>query len=220
MAEETAGAQAAGEGMTPGEFFGQVVPGRLRTHLDGIKSRIDKLQREYDDLMGVDAVIRVCLTGEGAETLFLHLKDGGLAVSKDAPSEQLMTVTQSVEDWRASATGSIGAQFDVFGGGPGGEQAGQYLLTKGKVERLKQIKGTIQFVITDVGDGGEWKVLTTFGPGDPPETPQTTVTVANQDSQEIAAGKLNPQAAFMAGKIKIAGDMGLAMQVGMIMMGP
>ena len=33
----------------------------------------------------------------------------------------------------------------------------------------------------------------------------------------MAAGKLNPTAGFMSGKIKIDGDMGLAMQLGAIL---
>ncbi len=37
------------------------------------------------------------------------------------------------------------------------------------------------------------------------------------DFKEIATGKLNPQMAFMMGKLRVAGDMSVAMQLGSIL---
>jgi putative sterol carrier protein len=36
--------------------------------------------------------------------------------------------------------------------------------------------------------------------------------MAAQDYLDLAAGKLNPQMAFISGKLRIAGDMGLALR--------
>lgn len=44
-----------------------------------------------------------------------------------------------------------------------------------------------------------------------------TVKISKSDFLDMAAGKLNPTAGFMSGKIKIDGDMGLAMQLGGIL---
>jgi putative sterol carrier protein len=40
-----------------------------------------------------------------------------------------------------------------------------------------------------------------------------TLTVAKSDLEDMAQGRLDPTMAFMSGKLKIAGDMGVAMKL-------
>ena len=44
-----------------------------------------------------------------------------------------------------------------------------------------------------------------------------TVHVAIEDFKQIVSGDLNPQMAFMSGKLRVEGDMSLAMQLGSIL---
>ena len=44
-------------------------------------------------------------------------------------------------------------------------------------------------------------------------SPNMTMTLAASDYVDLIMGKLNGQMAFMSGKLKIAGDMGLAMKM-------
>ena len=47
----------------------------------------------------------------------------------------------------------------------------------------------------------------------PAATPNITITMAAQDYLDMINGKLNPQMAFMGGKLKIKGDMSLALKM-------
>lgn len=44
-------------------------------------------------------------------------------------------------------------------------------------------------------------------------SPNTTITMNQQDFLEMINGRLNGQMAFMSGRLKIAGDMGLALKL-------
>lgn len=51
--------------------------------------------------------------------------------------------------------------------------------------------------------------------GTPKNTkPNTTLTVSDEDFVSMGTGKLNPQTAFMKGKLKVAGNIMLAQKLG------
>jgi putative sterol carrier protein len=88
--------------------------------------------------------------------------------------------------------------------------------------KIKDINAVIQMVLTGEG-GGDFimelaggKLTTRAGKAD---SPKLTITMAIPDWRAMNAGTLNPQMAFMSGKLKIAGDMSLAMKLGTILGG-
>src|SRR2546427_12274535 len=66
-------------------------------------------------------------------------------------------------------------------------------------------------------NGGVWTVDLTKEPGTVQAgstgAAKCTVTCSAGDFMNIVSGKMNPQMAFMSGKLKIKGDMGLAMNL-------
>ena len=87
---------------------------------------------------------------------------------------------------------------------------------KDKPEVSKAVNSVYEFNIT--GDnGGVWTVDLTKEPGvvtaGSTGAAKCTVTATSNDFMNIVSGKMNPQMAFMSGKLKIKGDMGLAMKL-------
>ena len=86
-----------------------------------------------------------------------------------------------------------------------------------RADKAAGVNAAIQYDIT--GDqGGTWHAVIkdgtcTVSPG-PAANPNLTLTMSSQDWLDMVAGKLSGQMAFMSGKLKLKGDMGLAMKVG------
>ena len=84
-------------------------------------------------------------------------------------------------------------------------------------EKAGTTKAAIQFDLS--GDqGGRWWVkihdgVAESGKGDAPETPNLTLLADAGDWVKIMTGQLDGTAAFMQGKLKIKGDMGLAIKM-------
>ncbi|MEW6045923.1 MAG: SCP2 sterol-binding domain-containing protein [Bacillota bacterium] len=83
-------------------------------------------------------------------------------------------------------------------------------------ERTGIKDAAIQFVLTGDG-GGSWAVVISQGKAELKDGPvpnaNVTIEMSVADFQEMSAGRLGPVAAYMSGRLRIQGDMGLAMRL-------
>lgn len=83
--------------------------------------------------------------------------------------------------------------------------------------KVKGMNAIYAFDLGDADDGGQYHINLKDGSADvgagAPENPNITITMKPADFVDLATGKLDGTMAFMSGKIKIKGDMGLAMKL-------
>ena len=188
------------------EFLEARVTPRFAAVVSEVERRLAQAQKELDDLRGAAGTI--CWLVEGAAPLYFNFADGKAAVAEKADAEPVMTVRMSAADWKRFAGG------EVAGGFLDGDNRGGF--GKTRLERLKPLRGTVRFTLTGLPSGGDWSVDMGLN-GVPAEAPTATITMPAEVAGEIQSGKLNPQMAFMQGKVKMLGDAGLVMQFGMAM---
>ncbi|KAK0134406.1 Non-specific lipid-transfer protein [Merluccius polli] len=86
-------------------------------------------------------------------------------------------------------------------------------------ELVKRIKGVFAFEVKDGPEGkdGRWVVDVKNGSGsvsnDMDKEADCTLSMGDEDLLALMTGKLNPQMAFMQKKLKISGNMGMAMKL-------
>jgi hypothetical protein len=176
----------------------------------------------------LDVKLGVQLTGEGGGEWLFHVRGGKMDVSESSRDEAAFSVVQSVEDWRGALWegrgGAIGKQASSFfrpgeassaPAQPG--QMGGGAPSPMALQQMQSLDGVIRMVVAG-GEGGDWKVDFKLGPGALPPEPTTTITVTAADAAAMDRGELDPMQAFLSGRLQVAGDMTLMMQMQAIQM--
>ena len=134
-----------------------------------------------------------CITNAAVEIVASPSSGGATATAQPAGEFKAAPVFASLE--KALHAGGVGLVKKVNGiyhfhitGGPGGQSRSWGI---------------------DLKNGSEGKLIQ-----GKPEGAGVTLTLSDEDFALLFTGKLDSQTAFMQGRLKISGDMGLAMKLG------
>jgi len=96
------------------------------------------------------------------------------------------------------------------------KQAFEQMPHRFKKDAAQGLNASYQFDLSGEG-GGKWQVLINGDNCEVKEgshpSPNITISMSAQDYLDLVTGKLNPQMAFMTGKLRLTGDMGLALRL-------
>jgi putative sterol carrier protein len=141
----------------------------------------------------------------GGDVYTIAVDDGGaVSVRPGAAENPLMAVRISEADWRDVVTGRIDAGALLA-------EPGQ--LTPDLVQRMRDTRGTLNLELNRA-DGDPWRATVIFGDA---QSPAVTLKMADADFGAMQRGELNSQMAFITGKLKFEGDLGLLMRLGSLL---
>jgi hypothetical protein len=172
-----------------------------------------------DYAAGVTLALGVQLVGEQGGEWVLDLDSGDVRVRSGSRAQTAFSYVQTVDDWRGAlwegrgAAVGRGAAALFHPGAPELELATEMIGAgiPAAIAALRDLRGLLRVVVTD--PAGDWRVDLQLGPGEIPSQPTTELCVSAADADRMASGELKPIEAFMAGRIRILGDMGLALQM-------
>lgn len=185
----------------PEAFLREQVAPRMAQRIEELRAELDRLHRELADRMTAEATVALVLEGPGGGTWYMNIRDGQMVVSREATHSPLVSVHQTRADWEALARAAGGSA-------PMGTD-----LTASRIERLREIRGTLEFRLT-TGDT-ERRVEVRLGPEGTGS--RCTLSLKAEDAIRLQSGELRPEAAFIQGLVKLQGDVTLAMQLGAVL---
>ena len=161
-----------------------------------------------------DDRVAAFVIGPGGGSWHMGVSGGAFELIEGTTEAPLVAVSVTVADWREFVAGRV---RDVVRDHVDPGLLDPSMLTKiqgsgERAERLKTFSGDIQCIIEDDDEDAEYMATITVGGGAPNTTaPTTTIRVDLGYLGRLASGAENVQNAFFAGKIRIEGDMNLAM---------
>ena len=160
------------------------------------------------------AVIHLDGTPGGAWNL--GFSEGRFHVAEGPAEGAPLQLTASTDDWREFVAGRlrdlVSEHVDVNLLDP--RNIAHLYRHQDKVEMIKAFSGDIRFVVEDPSESRDYQAVVTLG-GKAPDVanPATTIRITLDDLLALVRGESNLQEAFFSGKLRLEGDMNLAMSL-------
>ncbi len=155
------------------------------------------------------------VTGDQGGTWSMGFVGGKLAIEQLATTGAPLQISMTTDDLRAFVAGDVRDAVKAKTGNRGAidpKQMAKAFKITSKTDQVKAFSGDLQVRIEDKAKGKTYKLTLTFGGGVPNVgAPTTTISMDLADFLSVLGGELNPQTAFFTGKLRLDGDMNLAM---------
>lgn len=191
----------------PEDFFTAVLPALVNRGLE-----------KAGTTQTIDDKTQFNVIGEGS--WHSQVVDGRMVVRDEPADDPLLQITTTADDWDALFTGPYAQLLvptDPSKADEGLMAMNKIILDEQKRARMRMLSGDLQIVLQTAD--GDYRITFTLGgkPYDHDE-PTCKITVKLEDWMAIMKKQLNPQEAFFQGKIRMEGDMNLAMGFTALMM--
>lgn len=199
----------------PRTFYTRTIPNQFNAVLAAEEGRGPEASQLYENLCAVNATIRVDITGDGGGTFFLNIDAGRMEPGEAAAQPPFLTMVQDRASFDALVA-EVGESATALLGGLSGLTGGMHL-TRGRVENLAGLDGSVGLSVE--GESG-FHIVSHFGSSPMPPEPAATIRIDADVYGKLRSGELSPPSAFMEGKIRVDGDMQLAMQLALSAVAP
>jgi len=198
----------------PQIFYREHIPAQWNRMLDKQEQLGEEGRKVFEGMKEVNATIRVDIL-DPESSYYLNISDGCMVAGEEAAHAPFLTLRQDRAAYERLVAEAGDSAMAMLGGLSG--LAGNMRLTQRRIDNLADVKGLLKLVIQ--GDSG-FELLTHFGTGPIPNEPAASITVDEEAYRELRSGALNPQEAFLDGRIAIEGDMQLALQLALAAISP
>lgn len=199
----------------PARFYTERVPEQFNRALARTLAAEGENGRVYRGLIGVDGTIEARVEGASDSPFHLNIDAGRMSVGDGPTHEPFVVLVHDLAACEAIERESADSALGLLGGMAGLKQ--DILFTKLRVDSLRLVNGTVRFSL----EGAQgFTLLTHFGSGEPAAEPDCELSIDEEIYAQLRAGEIDPQEAFLSGKIDIVGDLQMAMQLALAVMSP
>jgi len=196
-------------------FYTERVPAQFNDALDETLAQEGPDGPTYRGLVSVHGTIEVRVEGGPDAPFHLNIEAGRMVAEGNGAHEPFLIVQHDAAACEAIVRESGDSALGFLGVVAGLGQ--EIRLTQGRVDNLRQVAGTVGVTLS--GPRG-FSLRAHFGGGTPAADPDCDLVIDSEVYTQLRTGEVDPQDAFMSGKIEIGGDMQMAMQLALAMMSP